>query len=350
MGSLQFSPFYERLSARFPGYIFGRAVISLFLGSAFLAVQYASIGSGIFKDWSWFLGVLISTVMLCLYIATATLHALLSRMALYSAHGNRAYHDRLKDALSDRNFVIAGAFFGALNCVLGYCFGLPYSHGSAIASILLGYFLVGFVGGMGVLGIYGVFVAISVFSRELKPALDFTSPDNCGGTRFIGDALVVFSSVTLIAGVMISIYIIETHWSGDHGQGIVALRYFWIVFPYIMSLIILLAPAIPLHLALRRYKLEQEDAFRSRLAAIRLSLEGGQLDGTKRKELRDDHEFGQNARRELHKMRLWPYGVSASSKYIIILIANSIATFNTFSGWVKIFFDWIKSLMFLTSW
>jgi hypothetical protein len=335
MGSLQFSPFYERLSARFPGYIFGRAVISLFLGSAFLVVRYASIGNGIFEDWSWFLGVLISTVMLCLYIATATLHDLLSRMALYSVHGNGVYRDRLKDALSDRNFVIAGAFFGTLNCVLGYCFGLPDSHVLAIASILFGYFLVGFVSGMGVLGIYGVFVAISVFSRELKPALDFTSPDNCGGTQFIGDALVVFSSVTLIAGVMISICIIETRWSGDHGRGIVVLRYFWIVFPYIMSLIILLAPAIPLHLALRRYKLEQEDAFKSRLAAIRLSMEDGQLDGTKRKELRDDHEFGQNARRELHKMRLWPYGVSASSKYIIILIANSIATFNSFYGWVK---------------
>ena len=140
--------------------------------------------------------------MLCLYIATSTLHALLSRMAIYSAH-NRAYHDRLKDTLSDRNFVFVGAFFGTLNCVLGYSFGLPYSNGPAIISILFGYFLVGFVSGMGVLGIFGVFVAMSVFARELKPSLDFTSPDNCGGTQFIGEALVVFSSVTLIAGVCV---------------------------------------------------------------------------------------------------------------------------------------------------
>ena len=45
MGSLQFLPFYERLSARFLGNIFGQAFISVLLGFAFLVVQYASIGS-----------------------------------------------------------------------------------------------------------------------------------------------------------------------------------------------------------------------------------------------------------------------------------------------------------------
>jgi len=336
MGSLQFLPFYERLSARFLGNIFGRAFISVLLGFAFLVAQYASIGNRIFDDWSWFLGVLISAMMLCLYIATYTLHALLSKMAIYSAHDNQAHRICLKDTLSDRNFVLAGSFFGTLNCILGYSFGLPYSNGPAIISILSGYFLVGFVGGMAVLGICGVFVAVSAFSRELKPPLDFTSPDNCGGTRFIGDALVIFSSVTLIAGVMISIYILKTNWSGDHTWGIVALKYFWIAFPYVMSLIILITPAIPVHTELRRYKLDEEDRFKSRLAAIRQSLEANQLDVSHRKELRDDHEFRRNARRDLHKMQLWPYGVGASSRYIVILIANLIGTFNAHFGWVKL--------------
>lgn len=341
MGSSQFLPFYERLSARFPGRIFGRAFISALLGLAFLVVQYASLGNGIFADWSWFIGLLIGAMMFCLYVATFALHALLLRMATYSEQGSRACHDCLKRTLSDQNFVVAGVFFGVLNCVLGYSFGLPHTDAPAVVSLLLGYFLVGFVGGMGVLGIYGVFVAISAFSRDLKSALDITSPDNCGGTQFIGEALVVFSSVTLIAGVMISIYIVETHWSGTPASWVVALRSFWIAFPYVMSLIILFAPAIPLHLELHRYKLEQESIFRARLAAIRRSLEKPQLDAINRKELREDYEFDQAARRELHQMRLWPYGMSAGSKYLIVLIANSIATFNTFSGWAK-------SLMLLT--
>ncbi len=335
MGSSQFLPFYERLSAEFPGRIFGQAFISVLLGLAVLAAQYASGGNGIFADWSWFLGLLIGTMMFCLYIATFALHALLSRMATYSEQGSRACHDCLKHTLSDRNFVVAGAFFGVLNCVLGYSFGLPHTSAPAVVSILFGYFIVGFVGGMGVLGIYGVFVAISTFSRNLNSAVDIASPDNCGGTQFIGEALVVFSSMTLIAGVMISIYIVETHWSGTPAGWVVALRYFWIAFPYVMSLIILFAPAIPLHLELRRYKLEQENIFRKRLAAIRQSLENPQLDGISRKELREDYEFDQGVRRELHQMRSWPYGMSAGSKYLIVLIANSIATFNTFSGWAK---------------
>src|SRR5579863_2993993 len=248
MGGLQFLPFYEQLSARCPGRIFGQALISVLLGLAFLVAQYACVGNRIFADWSWFLGLLIGTMMLCLYVATFTLHALLSRMATYSEHGSRACHDCLKHTLSDRNFVVAGAFFGVLNCVLGYSFGLPYANAPAVVSILFGYFLVGFVGGMGVLGIFGVFVAISAFSRELKSALDIASPDNCGGTQFIGEALVVFSSVTLIAGVMISIYIVETHWSGTAAAWVVALRYFWIAFPYVISFIILFAPTFPLYI------------------------------------------------------------------------------------------------------
>lgn len=334
MDSSQFLPFYERLSARFSGHIFGRVLISVLLGLAFLVAQYASVGNMIFADWSWFLGLLIGAMMLCLYVATFTLHALLSRMATYSEQGSRACQDCLKHILSDRNYVVAGAFFGVLNCVLGYSFGLPYTNAPEVLSILFGYFLVGFVGGMGVLGIYGVFVAISAFSQDLKSVIDITSPDNCGGTQFIGEALVVFSSVTLIAGVMISICIVETHWSGTPAGWVVALRYFWLAFPYVMSLIILFAPAVPLHIELRSYKLEQENIFRKRLASIRQSLEKPQLDGINRKELRDDYEFGQGARRELHQMRLWPYGISASSKYIVILIANSIATF-TLSGWLK---------------
>lgn len=335
MGSAQFLPFYERLTARIPGNIFSRASISVLLGLIFLAVQWASTGNRIFHDSSWFLGLLITAMMLCLYVATYTLHQLLCRMAIYLSSDNQAYRVGLKDTLSDRNFVAAGLFFGALNCVMGRSFGLPYSDGPAIISILFGYFLVGFVGGMAILGIYGVFVAVRVFSRELKPSLDFTSPDNCGGTLFIGEALVVFSAVTLIAGVMISIYILKTNWTGDNIWGIIALKAFWIVFPYIMSLVVLIIPAIPVHIELRNYQLEQEESLRKQLTAIRRLLEDDQLDGTKRKELRDDHEFRQNVRLELHRMRLWPYGIGTSSKYIIVLVTNLTTTFSTISGWLK---------------
>ena len=55
--------------------------------------------------------------------------------------------------LSDRNLVLAGLFFGLLNCGFGYAFGLPYSKALAVATILSGYFLAGSVCGLAVFGI-----------------------------------------------------------------------------------------------------------------------------------------------------------------------------------------------------
>jgi len=335
MDDLKFLPFYERLSIQLPGYIFSKVVISVLLGLAFLAAHYTSIEDNIFEDWSWFLGVLISTAMACLYFATHTLHTLLSAMDIHlRPNGNQVPMRALNRLLSDRNFVLSGLFFGLLNCVFGYCFGLPSSSGRAVATILSGYFLVGFIGGMGVLGIYGVFVAINSFAQKAKHYFDFTSPDGCGGTLFIGEALVVFSSVTLIVGVMISIYIFKTNWTGSNTWSVILLKYFWIVFPYAMSLFVLIAPAVALHSELRMYKTGQEALLKRRLAEIGRSLEKRQSRASSRKDLRDDYEFRQNARRDLSKMRTWPFSIGASSRYLIVLVGNIVASLNTVFGWI----------------
>ena len=65
------------------------------------------------------------------------------------AHDNQAHCISLKDTLSDRNFVLAGLFFGTLNCSLGYSFGLPYSNEPAIISVLFGIFSSDLLGAWG---------------------------------------------------------------------------------------------------------------------------------------------------------------------------------------------------------
>src|ERR1700704_3309921 len=84
MDAEKFFPFYERIACRIPGYIFRRVLVSGILGLAFLAVHYLSIGNLVFgidvSDRSWFLGILISTAMLCLYYATHTLRAMFPKM------------------------------------------------------------------------------------------------------------------------------------------------------------------------------------------------------------------------------------------------------------------------------
>jgi hypothetical protein len=208
---LNFYPFYERVSVKLLGNVISKICISTLLGFAFLALHYATAGNKIYSDWSWFLAVLISTTMLCLYFATATLHTLVSMLARQRSHTEKQGSlPDLTRTLSNRNFVLVGSFFGLLNCTVGYSFGPPYSGNLEMATILIGFFLVGFISGMAVLGIYGVFVTISRFSEATALSFDFTAPDNCGGTLFVGDTLVAFSSATLIVGVMISIYIVNT--------------------------------------------------------------------------------------------------------------------------------------------
>lgn len=344
MSKRDFQPFYERLIRRFPGYIVGEVLVSSLLGIIFLAAHYGSIRSKVFKDFSWFLSVLISTAMLCLYYATYTLRRIFPEMNMHLLpDDDQVYMIPLKNILSDRNFVLAGIFFGLSNCVFGLSFGLPYQETGVIPNIqqpgvitiLFGYLLAGFVCGMAVLGIYGVSMAIITFSSKAKGSFDFTSPDRCGGTQFLGEALVIFGSVTLIVGVMISIYILKTDWYRKNTWWVISLKGFWIIFPYIMSLIVLVVPAVATNKALREYKMNQEITIQKRLTKIRHRLENNQLDTTEKAELHEEYEFQKSLRKDLYCMRTWPYGLSANLKYLAVLIPNVYASVNTASVWIE---------------
>jgi len=341
---LKFYPFYERLNVKLAGTVVSKIGISALLGLAFLALHYAAIGKQVFSDWSWFLAVLIGVVMLCLYFATATLRTLVAALVLQRPPpGKLASLTALTRILSDRNFVFAGSLGGLVNCIAGYSFGLPYAGAPAAITILIGYFLAGFICGMAVLGIYAVCVTIVRFSETPGHFFDFTAPDGCGGTLFVGQALVVFSSVSLIAGVMISIYIIKTNWTGQELWWAASLKGFWIVAPYIMSLLVLIVPAIPLHSELLRFKEEQEVLLKRRLAEIRKSLEDHQSDAAQRKDLRDDYEFGQSVRRDLHKMRTWPFGTGTGLTYIGVFGSNVIASKSIVANtltWLRTLWPW----------
>jgi hypothetical protein len=331
----KFLPFYERIANRCGGDIAGRIVVSALLGSAFLVPHYVGnwlVGKKV-NDWSWFLGVLITTAMLCLYYATHALETMFPEMnTRLGPNGADVYMSPLKKTLSDAKFIVAGIFFGSLNCGIGYLFGLPYLKYPGFVTILIGYFLAGFVCGMAVWGIYGVFAPIKAYSINARPSFDFSSPDRCGGTGFLGDALIVFSSVTLIAGVMISIYILKTDWGRDHTWWGMLMEGIWIIFPYVGSLIVLIAPAVPINQELREYKLEQEVNLKEHLIEIRRRLESESAYDV-RKDLREDHEFQQNRRKDLHAMRTWPFGLGANLKYLSVVATNLVAHSASAAHW-----------------
>lgn len=334
MNDLRFLPFYERVTTRFPVPFLGKLLISVLLGLVFLAAHFVSVRGEILGDWSWFLAVLISTAMLCLYYATHTLQTMFPEMRMRLGAGrDEIYWTPLRRILSDRNFVWAGVFFGFLNCGFGYAFESPYTEGLAFFTIFGGYFLAGFVCGMAVFGIYGVSVAINAFSHEAKPSLDFTSPDHCGGTQFIGDALVVFGSITLIVGVMISVYILRAPWTREMWW-VTSLMWCWVVFPYVASLVALIGPAVEMNRVLREYKVEQEVVLKDRLTTLHRRLEDGQLDATERKTLRADYEYQTRMRNDLYSMRTWPYGLRSNLKYITVFVINLFASVDSVREWL----------------
>src|ERR1700722_19007850 len=125
---LSFFPFYERFDVKPLGNVISKICISACLGFVFLALHCATNGGEIYDDWSPFLAFLISATMLCLYYSTATLRTLVSALVRQRPPSTKKTSlPGLKSLLSDRNFILAGLFFGILNCIVGYNFGSPYS-------------------------------------------------------------------------------------------------------------------------------------------------------------------------------------------------------------------------------
>ena len=334
MPNQPFNPFFERMTDRFPIPILGKVLVSIVLGFGFLAVHYAAARGRIFEDWSWFLGVLIGTAMLTVYYATHTLRSLMNEMHRLGAHAEGVAARQLGKILTDKRFVVAGAISGIANCVFGYLFGLIYTTRAQKLTILSGYFLAGFICGMAVLGILGSTVAIAAICKQGKLTLDFTSPDGCGGTMFIGEALVIFAAVTLTVGVAISVYILKTPWLNPDIGWIRLLKYGWIAFPYVMSLAAFLMPAVPINKALTEYKIEQEDLIRAKLDHIRQSIEEDKIHGDPRKDLFQAFDFQSKNRKDLHSMRTWPYGLGANLTYAVFFAGNLFASVRVVTDWL----------------
>jgi hypothetical protein len=220
-----------------------------------------------------------------------------------------------------------------VNCSFAWVFGLRYTDMPANITVMIGYFLAGFVCGMAVLGIYAVWHEVPTLSE--KAELDFTSPDGSGGTLFVGEALVVFAAVTLIIGVMISVYILKAWPPETDPWWVIVVKGIWIAFPYAMSLLVFVGPAVALNNKLTSYKTSLEVKFQERLATIRAALDQNQSDAAELKGWREKYAFLLSDRAKLHEMRTWPYGLGANLKYFCVFVANFSATAESTLKWAE---------------
>lgn len=335
MDDKRFYPFYEKISdvIRLP--VVGKLFVSILLACLFLVPHFcvlagnASDVSKVLPRWDWMLGVIIFFAMITLYYATYIFRNLFLLLdVLWQPHeDHRDYIAYINNILSDHTFLTVAYAFGLANFMVGLWLGLPESIGGALERISLcwGYFLTGFVCGLPAGGIYGVIKVIVYLSREGTFELDYTSPDGCGGVRFLGDAIIKFSAVTLMVGVLISIYIINANWEREHVFLVNFLMWAWIAFPYILSLLIVIVPSVGINQLLRQYKFQKDRELKGHLEELfnRMSSLGNEK-SHQISELKEQHEHINALRTKLYQMRTWPFGLSENYKYGAIFISNIV--------------------------
>ncbi|HEX7027965.1 MAG TPA: hypothetical protein VF268_12045 [Gammaproteobacteria bacterium] len=331
-----FCPFYEKGIARMGGFV-GKVLFSISLGAAVLAIHYLGIGKTVFENYGWILSIIVLVASLSLFYATHTFRMLLPKLAgcMHTEQQARLM-SLVASYLSDRRFVISGLVFGCLNSLMGLLFGLPDVYDSAwkVASILTGYFIAGFVCGLALCGIVGVAKCISAISNNNESLFDYTSHDKCGGTQFIGWALLVFSVVTLIVGVLITLYISFTQWEYKRSAIVNVFYASWIVLPYVASIFVLVVPAISINKSLARYKIEKDKRFAGSITAIFDELERNDVSPGRKSELYADYEFQTRMRKELHEMRTWPFSIGTNSTYFFTLASSAFATITSVNKWL----------------
>ena len=335
-----FTPFYEKITDYFHGGFAGKILFAFFFGGGVLVIQYLSIGIKVFENKGWVLSVLISVAILCLFYATHIFRLLLPQLGSKLDSNNRdIFIASIHKYLSNVKFVLTGIIFGVLNSGMGYIFGLPAIYNSMLekVTILGSFFVAGFVCGLAILGIFGVTKCILVFSNKCDDFFDYSSQDYCGGTHFIGQALVIFGSVTLIVGVLISLYISNTAWGNKESILVKLLYYFWVIFPYLMSIFVLLIPAISINKALTMYKLNKEVQLTKVIRNIFDELEKTDINPERKHELYKDYDFQINRREELHKMRTWPFSIGTNSTYFVTMKSSIFTSVSSVNTWLDYF-------------
>ena len=131
--------------------------------------------------------------------------------------------------------------------------------------------------------------------------------------------------VTLLIGVGISSYILSTEWTSNSGS-IVAIKWCWVIFPYLMSFCVLVIPAHYVRPKLAVHKDEREATMREEMRTIRSPLASESFAVENRKPRRDRYEYLMARRAELHQMRTLPFSVGTNLKFGMAMTLTALTT------------------------
>lgn len=323
-------PFYERwpVALHLPVWLGPPLLSASLLGG--LGVLGWFIQVDLLADWTWFLCLIIGVVMLLLIWATPQFRIFANSLGqALSIPKARSLRVRVGRCLADRRMFAFAAAFGLINLAMGLAYGIWHRHPAAIGALCVLYLLAGGVCGLAVNGIVAILAMVRRACRVGPRPLSLLHPDGCAGTAILGRHLLFFSGISLIAGVLIGLYIVKAPWAHSHWPLVQWARYFWIGFPHLAALSLLLLPLVSLHRLLRDTKAHTELLLLARMQDIQHEM--GRLQNASTSAALQHYLLGAAVWQHLSQfaasarnLREWPFDRESSLRYALSFIISGI--------------------------
>jgi len=323
---IKFKPFFD------VGNTFVHVVVSLFFGGLFFGILYVFAGgSEILKNWIGVIPVLIATLFLSNDLGAHYVRNMLYEMEIRLEPGRIKQIQKLINKVSKNNkYIVLGLIVAVIYGVLS-SFLLSVNSAPFLKKITLisGFSVIGFLTGIAIWSNVIVYRIINEFLVHNEKVFMFSDPDYCAGSLFMGNSLIIFSSLAIFNGVLFSIFLISFTLKDSAHKYIMLIKYLWIFIPFLTGIMVLAATSIPIHRKLRQYKVNEESNLIDKLEGIRKSLDRRNLSVAKTEKLQKDYSFRLGMQEQLHKMKTWPYDMKANIKYLSFFATNSVASYIT---------------------
>ncbi|MCG8414147.1 MAG: hypothetical protein MI746_07995 [Pseudomonadales bacterium] len=308
----EFYPFYDPYRDGNMLSMTAKVSLSLSVGLIYILALFMAISDkmAFFEQSLWVLGAIMSTCIMALYAATMAFRKSLATIDKFEGQ-TKLTRGIVDNWLTDQRFVMAGVGFATLNTAIGHLLGVPaviHESVAALTLIYIGFFLSGFLAGIGLLSIAAVIKLVLNFAPNLQHSLDPEDPDGSGGIGTLGDSLWFFALLIGAVGVLVSIFLANVRWTFMYKSYVQLLYLFWLTLPYILAVSIVLVPGLAVRRQVSQYKTYRAEKLKeeqSKLYSSYKEFEAGEDDeiiATKR-ELNEKMNKIENQMEKLRKMR-----------------------------------------------
>ena len=268
----EFYPFYDPYRGGNMLSMTAKASLSLSVGLIYILLLFLSIPDkmAFFEQSFWILGAVMSTCIMALYAATMSFRKSLDTIDRIEGKMGISQHV-VGDWLKDNNFLLAGAGFATLNTTIGHLLGVPSALHESVASLSLfyvGFFMAGFLAGMGLLAIAAVIVMHLRFAPYLQHALDPENPDGSGGIGALGDSLWFYALLIGLVGVLVAIFLVNVKWTFMYKTYVQLIYLFWLALPFVLAVSVVLIPGLAVRRQVSQYKVYRERQLKNEQAQL----------------------------------------------------------------------------------